>query len=361
MKRTLIVGYFGQGNAGDDAFVDVAGWGLSRFHPEHKFKGTLIGSLRVPSCTLHGIYHRCFEKIWFYMETSRLSHILFVGGSNFHSSPAMEQWLEVSGRNPRCHFAGIGVSIGPFRDKKAERLCRELLGRFSYLGVRDLQSYVRLQEMGVSCHYEVTFDLAVQERVIHKLYSPDRLRAHKILGVSLCYYERYTGKDRRAEEDRLMLAASLIKNSLRNGIFDSVILFSFNQHPVLGDNEILGRLRALVGDKDYRIHVRPYDGNPVALMKAVGQVDMMIAMRLHAAVFSYAMKVPCLVLPYHEKCWEWTRMIREKRVLDTSEASADAAISIMMDVYHGGDVGLLPVSSAVAMSESNWTGLATYF
>ena len=361
MKTLLLAGYYGKGNAGDDAFVDVAGWGLGRLYPTVKTKGTLAGSLTLPSCTLPGIYYARCERVWLWLGTRDVDAVLFAGGSNFHSSHLLKRWSDVLRRNSSCRFAGIGVSIGPFNDTGAEHACRHLLNRFAYLGVRDQQSYRRLQQMGVSCPYELTFDLAVQERFIQNLPVIRSPRRDRVLGVSLCYYERYTGQDRAVEERRLVYLARLIKEALTRQMFERVILFSFNRHPTLGDDELLGRLRTLAGSDAARISIRRYDGNPVSLMQAIGEVAAMIATRLHAAVFAYTMETPCLTIPYHEKSWEWMRMIHEDKYIDVSETSPSHGVSLLKELLHGNNENLLPVCAASDKSQSNWHGLARYF
>ncbi len=357
IKKMLVAGYYGYSNAGDDAFADVACWGVRTYYPQAAARWTLQGSLPLPSGSLQGIYRRRVNCFWEWTETRRLDALLFAGGSNFHSSDYLEKWIRVLRRNRDCRAAAIGVSIGPFKDPRAEANCRDLLNRFSFIGVRDQKSYERLERLRIACPFEVTFDLAIQGRFLHDIPVIPAHERDRILGISLCYYERHVGENRDMEEKRLTCLVALIDEALASRMFDRVVLFSFNDHPVWGDNEILERLQAMGGYNQDRISLRRYDGNPVALMQSVGKLAVMIAMRLHAAVFAYTMGTPCLLIPYHEKCREWMSMIKEEKYLDVQDTSRRRGLSLLHEIMDQNTRGLLPVSFALEQSRRNWQSL----
>jgi polysaccharide pyruvyl transferase WcaK-like protein len=46
----------------------------------------------------------------------------------------------------------------------------------------------------------------------------------------------------------------------------------------------------------------PYSADPAGFFRDIGGCDVMVASRLHAAVFGYLRQVPLVVLSYHPKC-----------------------------------------------------------
>jgi polysaccharide pyruvyl transferase WcaK-like protein len=81
-------------------------------------------------------------------------------------------------------------------------------------------------------------------------------------------------------------------------------------------------------------------------------------MRLHAAVFAFCCHTPTLMLAYHEKSNEWSRMVGLSRDMVLDSALVDE--KQLVNKVSAMSVGLCPVASlsvneAICASMRNWS------
>ena len=176
------------------------------------------------------------------------------------------------------------------------------------------------------------------------------------LGVSLCNYERFVGGNVERERRRVDEVADALCQVAKQGLIDEVLVFDFNGHPEKGDASVGSCLVSLLSRAVRTRHVG-YAADPMHAMEEIGQVDAMVAMRMHAAVFAYCQERPTLLIAYHEKCHAWAAMIGMDRrlVIDTSNLSrASLAAAIQGMVTHEYESPRLAVADAMDASRRNW-------
>jgi polysaccharide pyruvyl transferase WcaK-like protein len=364
MRKAVFSGYFGQRNAGDDAFLAVCARNARRYlQPDEAWAtGPLVGMMRDlqvrPMYTsLRGL--RPFNFLRSCWVATGADSVVFGGGSNFHSTVGIERALRLvqwAGRGR--HFAA-GVSIGPFRNIEAERACAKLLNELSFVGVRGRISYERARALAPAARIELTFDIAPLLLETACEPSPDSGAFRRGLGVALRSFEPLLGGDRIDARRRVEAIAEAIRTCAGRGSVEEVVLIDFNGHPRRGDHSVHGLLRErLAGCVPVR-HL-PYTGDPLSTMRAVGSLRAIIAMRLHAAVFGFCTRTPTLLLAYQEKCLEWAEIIGSSGSLSADALRSPTEQMIeCIELLLGGDppAPMLPPEAAVQEAVKNWSWL----
>lgn len=315
--NTLLIGYFGYSNAGDDAFIKTTQWALNKYDVNTKLSATSNIDYSSEFGGVKPIYSRFvpqkidrqYRQFKFKKNIGQFDLCIFNGGSNFHSSYSLRHWKNCFDKNKKQLVCGIGVSIGPFKDIAAEQECKELLTKFRFIAVRDYLSYERLSNMGLGIPYYKTNDLAV---IISKTTSNDNINCDEskkdnIVGFSICDQMIKFGNDRIGDPKDYFVKA--IKLILDNNIYEKVMLIAFNSHKQVGDRAICNYIINVLPEYRNRILYYEYDGVINNMLSTISRLKCVVGMRLHSIVFSYSLSVPFVIIPYHEKCFEFAKMI----------------------------------------------------
>lgn len=351
-------------NTGDDAFLAVAAVAarkhlrseniFSRSHRTPMVSGVRVRPLYpFPSLPGLGRLNACPE----YLRLRRAKHLIWAGGSIIHTQAINDAYCRMMDLARDSKAFAAGVSVGPFPNTGAEASAARFLNRLDFVGVRDQVSYQRVLEIAPKAHVKLTFDLA--PLLIQEMRNPAGRTppARRGLGVALCNYERFVGGVAKRENERLAVVAEAIRTCVRAGAVDHVVLIDFNGHPQYGDNALHAELAHRLGADVSTEHVR-YCDDPVTVMRRIGTLRGMLAMRLHAAIFAFCNSVPSVLLCYHEKCGEWARMIGApmERTLDAAQLDPAALASQIKGLFQSEAAlsAMRPVEAAGKAFE-NWS------
>jgi polysaccharide pyruvyl transferase WcaK-like protein len=362
----LIQGYYGMQNAGDDAFLAVTAWGAKTYcgvrtvyTTARKLPSVLTSSVR--SLSLFPQWHGV-ARLNIPLENRVRRHAAYIiwgGGSIIHSGSTLLDDCRKLDRSPGAVAFAVGVSLGPFSRRGDEEAAREFLPRLKFIGVRDQISYNRGKSLFPEANIHLTFDLAPLLLSMGGGEIPAQPLPRRGLAVALCNYERFVAGDRRQESLRLDAVAAAIRRCAGRGVLREVAFVDFNSSRDEGDHELhsvlADRLRGCVAIE----HLR-YAGNPLQLLCRLRGFRGVLAMRLHAAVFAFCGETPAAMICYHEKCWEWAKLVGIPNSLllgsqDMDESEIAKTIERLM-----GPERVLPRMSpadAVAQSLSNWQWL----
>jgi len=315
--KTYLVGSYGQHNAGDDAFVEVALWGMQQYCLPSNVIARAPETLKTSRGSVKADVTKRIVKgqhfVQRYLSTLNLDRILYVGGGIHTFSKNLIDQQKIFKRNKRAKGAAIGVSVGPFRNIQDRDECNRLLEKFEFVGVRGKHSYNLLKEIDAQVRYELTFDVAPLLNEIIVL-PPPKNKNRKNIGISLldqtlCCHPVYAKDELEKQSDSYIKIISEILNKLLKNDTDIVIyLLEFCSHYTYADSFVLDRLKNML-TAGVNIQYVKYSDNPLELFNVIREIDCMIAMRLHAAVFAYSQDVPCLLIPYQNKCFEWAETI----------------------------------------------------
>jgi polysaccharide pyruvyl transferase WcaK-like protein len=342
--RTLISGYYGKDNTGDDCLQLVAAWGMRTiFRPEKMYVTTNKNPNFMPLRSIIPIYrhrqsikgrHRMAE----WTACIRSKTVVFGGGSIFHTMRDLKRKMELlrlSGKGP--HFA-IGVSLGPFISTASEKYCAEIMKRMAFIGLRDQNSVDIARSWSADINFKKTFDLGPllprsYHLTIKHLMPGSTMRSG--IGIALRDVERFVGGDLQREAKRRAKIISTIR-ALPKSLIDEIVLIDFNGHPTLGDAAIHADIRKEI-ERDVKVTYISYIANPLAVLNIIGKLRLLVAMRMHAAVFGYMTGTPTIILSYHPKCNGWASQIElsEKYIFDSSELEVSQLKQVVMEVLDG--------------------------
>ena len=205
--------------------------------------------------------------------------------------------------------------IGPIRGHFARRIMAWIGNRVQLITVRDQGSLGELQSLGITRpHIEATADpvLAIHPvdkgigRAILKKYHADG--AKPVVGISVrewCGWKHYKevtaqAADRIAEE------------------FGARVVFLPMQYP-----EDVKTAELIAAHTKHPVTVLNDEYTTSELLSIVGNMDLLLAVRLHALIFAGVMGVPMIGISYDPKIDRFLEYIGEKAVGDLKQITLD--------------------------------------
>ncbi|RLT96778.1 polysaccharide pyruvyl transferase family protein [Ketobacter sp.] len=359
MTKTLLMGYYGMQNSGDDALLCATAMGAKQYLGARDF---IINAPRELSVPAVGHFNALLaepqrvpgsNRFRQYGAAYRSNRVIFGGGSVFHSRRDLDLNRDLLSLVGGTGHLALGVGIGPFDSVAAERSCAKLLQRLSFVGVRDAASKEIADAIAPTAHVEQTFDLAPSLLQHPHFHLPSR-RRHGI-GVCLCPKERLQG-DPGTEQVRLkQIARALDMAHFYSG--EPVYFQNFNGHPQWGDAAVHREVAAMM---DSRVPVRfvDYDPNPFNVLQQMAGYRVVLSMRLHGSIFAYMTETPVLSLNYHPKCEGWCEQagVPSHLRFDCATLQADSLTDELCEgLDEGFELARLPVAQAVNASIKNWS------
>jgi len=211
-------------------------------------------------------------------------------------------------------------SIGPFRNKKYEKVTRKILNKINFITVRDYYSKKYLQKMGVKTPTVVTADAAFN------LPSASRKELEKYL-ESYCWIKENTfnvgitvrewNLSKTARNSYIKAIVTVIKYLMAK--YDATVTF-FPQ--TLSDIPLSRKISYIVDSG--KVHVISDNLHPSVLKSLMGEMDIFIGTRMHSTIFSMSMFVPSISIAYMPKSQDLMKRVKLKALLiDIYKCSSD--------------------------------------
>ncbi len=342
----FFTGYYGQLNTGDDAFVEVAAWGANKFWNKNKLRFSAVNK-RLPrvKTPIKG-YPLSIPKTYNFQQGILLNntdYLISAGGSTFQneiktgSLKAKAMFLQ---EKNKLKIGGIGVSVGPYKNKAEENTNIEYLKRMSFLALRDKRSYEYVKTLDLPYEPIETFDLAA---LLPEIYGvPKRiLGSRKVIGVSVCNYERYTGGDVANETRRnneIVQLLSALDQKLENVIFK---FFIINGSPHRGDLALTQETIRKVGFKN-EVQIENYIFQTELVWNEIANCDFVLTTRLHAGIFACFSDTPFMMIEYHKKCADFLDDVQHSSLyrLNDADFDKDSIVEIIFSIIEANSYNL---------------------
>lgn len=307
----LFTGYYGQLNTGDDAFIEVASWGASKYWDKNK-NIFLARQERLPITIKETKgYPLTIPKTYGLQNSLLLSAtdcLISAGGSTIHSELPIDSIkrlaVERRKRGKHLKIGGIGVSIGPFKSTSDEKSTVEYLKSIDFLAVRDQASFDFTSSIELPYQTINAFDLAALLPYIYGSSKDKPLMINrKIVGVSVCPYESIISQSNiKNEYSRNTNIVKLLKQlDVENNIH--MKFFVINGNPRVGDLKLTLDTIKRVSPKSFEIiH---YTKKIRTIWNEIESCDFVISTRLHAAIFACFANTPFMLNEYHRKCGDF--------------------------------------------------------
>lgn len=303
-RKILISGYYGYGNAGDEAILGAVLQAVSREVPDADFC-VLSGN---PERTRRDFGIRAIpgRNVFAILRELWASSLLVSGGGGLIQDSTGVQtiiyYLSVvsMARKMRRPVMFYAQGIGPVRTAQGRALTKRIASRVQLITVRDEESRALLEDIGVSgppivvtADPVIALEPAPADRVDAIVEAEGLHGDVRTVGLSLRPWPE--GPDTR--EAFVALGRRLVELGFR------VLVMPFQMSQ---DREICTAVAEAVGGG---AQVLQHEYGPTELMGLVGRLHAVAGMRLHALIFGGAQQVPVLGVSYDPKVANFLRRV----------------------------------------------------
>lgn len=314
MKQTYVKGFYGNKNIGDDIFTVTAKWVFDNYflNTTPVFIGKNLPLMPNGTKLYKTKYDftRRLVELYILLRAETVLYyggsILTNGGNSFFDIKYLLRRVPLFSKK----MITIGTSIGPFKNGKDYTTTHELLSKFSGIGVRDYSSLEVLNKMKLESKSTFTFDNAILLTDVFPNIQPKKTKkSNEIkIGVSVCRYESYNNLDKEKEIKREKTLIRTLDAILNKYEIDEIVFFEFNGSEKTGDKEVTQEFRSYFKGK-VKTTIIEYSPNTEDFLIEINKCDFMLGVRLHSSIIAYALKIPFMLVEYHDKCTEFLNTI----------------------------------------------------
>ncbi len=351
--RTLLLGYYGSRNLGDDMMMACLLDGLraqgasvtvvsedpaetqTRFGVPAVQNVPLLGEWGPHSVWLKGLPFRLIREIW-------SAEALVVGGGDLIRDDlnwriyfyTVEKILLALLLGRSVYLANVGI---PRPRTWYGRWClRRILRRCQAVIVRDARS------VEVCCEYAPDLKCVQAPDVVMHLPEivygslsaiPQRGFPSQSDTLVVCLrgqpnmYGRYSLDSKRLQGLAGFLDHCIERHGLR------VVFLPFQQGDEWGDDPLNRQVLAAMKRPESVVVRKWTAGDFREVMECVGSARLVLAMRLHAAILGVALRRPCLLMPYDQKLDELGKQFGLKTVIRPEDLENPETLVGMLDKY----------------------------
>ncbi len=300
MKRILISGYYGFNNSGDEAILRLM---IDNLRAQLRdIELTILSHNPEDTAARYGVRSVNRMNPFAILREVRRCDLLISGGGNLlQDATSQRSLLYYLSIINLTHAMGKKVfiysqGIGPLNDVRNRRRTARSLSRVDGIVVRDQQSKELLAQIGVDVS-----DVRVTSDPVIRAQRPSLERGSEILQAEHCPPRAegrlrigWSMKGGPGEEDFVRRQEEAIRwlQQERNA---DVILLPFHETQ---DMPVARRMRRSLGDSTALLegHYLSED-----LLSAVGNLDILVGVRLHSLIYAAVMGVPMLGISYDPK------------------------------------------------------------
>lgn len=324
MYKILISGYYGFNNIGDEAILK----GLLDGIKERLPLVDLVVLSKFPDFTAKKHHVRAINRIHIFkiLREMRSMDLLVSGGGSL--------FQDVTSKRSIIYYLGIiwlakklfrkkvmiySQGIGPVNQSYNRYLLGKLINCVDVINVRDEKSRQELLNLGVTKEIIVTTD------TVFNISKPDRDKGKKVLdkiddkkdrayiGISVRHWNNTNDRIKRE-------TAKLCEKIVRESSYRPVMIpFHFHQdlqlmkeiHSILPED-----IRSEVLIMQEYLYVEDY-------LSLVGNMELMVAMRLHGLIFSALMQVYPIGISYDPKIESFMQTLDREEVEDVRTVDAE--------------------------------------
>lgn len=329
MSEIVVSGYYGFANAGDEAMLAAMIEALTDIEPNIKI--TVISGNPEDTRQRHGVaavYRLNYPEIAKVLVRSQL--LISGGGSllqDVTSDRSLYYYLSIMmlakklGKPVMLYAQGIG----PVKGVLAQGAMRYIGNMVDLITVRDDGSYEELKRLKVTAPpIHVTADPVLAMHPVDKLIGRSILKKHGQEGVApLIGISVREWKDWGHYKQVLAHAGDRMIEEL-----GAKVVFIPMQWP--DDLSVSQKIAAKMKNK---AEVLPDEYTTSELLSLVGNLDLLIGIRLHALIFAGVMHVPMAGISYDPKIDRFLQTIGERHVGTLKTVTADSLMARIRELW----------------------------
>lgn len=250
---------------------------------------------------------RIYNKYLFphFFANKKLDLILIGGGSIIQSAGNSKRLFRIidlaKKKNPALKVGALGISVGPFKNEISKIEAKKILNRLEFLVVRDQRSFDLIDNFDLKCTYSIAPDLALTLSKIRAVEF-DKKANQKSVGVSL--------RIGHFSKVKLGIIKNVLNYLMAKHHVEKIKIFNFCDLKGQQDQVCTNRMiKALSPEYKSKIEIINFSYDPLDFYHQINNCSLMLCMRLHASIISYAVKTPFLIMPYHQKCIDFGKQI----------------------------------------------------
>lgn len=291
----------------------------------------------------------------------RYSILLIGGGSLFHSDmsigwkhTAIKLFRKMGRFSPK--IALVGVSLGPFKDKKIKEKMGALLCDVDVALFRD--------ELSMNIAKELTSDTDLILSLDTALYLGSDLSVDtnnqssvgndtvKRIGLALMDIQTKDTSESQKYEDACV---TLVNGLTQKGY--EVALFSLYEGALVSDVDIHARILRRTATPELLVEHK-YSGDITSIIRELSQCQAVVSMRLHGIISAYLRQIPFIAISDNPKHKGFCTSIDypDKLVLGSDAIYTNGHIISLVDTLVEGEVSftkVVPVSDAQKVVHEN--------
>ncbi len=323
MSNIVISGYYGSKNAGDEAMLAAMLEVFSELDP--KLNITVISSDPDYTVKRHGVNAVNWLNVIAILKVLSKADLLISGGGsllqNVTSGRSLYYYMGILflAKLVNTPIMLYAQGIGPIYGSFARYLMRWFGNHSSLITVRDNDSLLELKALKITRpRIKATADPVLAINSVDKKIGQSILKkyhisiAKPIIGISVREWRDWTHY-----KEILAKAADRAAKEL-----DTQILFMPMQYPedVKAAKQIVNKMRTPTC-------ILKEDFTTAELMSLVGNMDLMIGIRLHALIFAGVMGTPMIGISYDPKIDRFLKSIDEKAAGNLENIDVEKLVS----------------------------------
>lgn len=324
--KAAVSGYYGYGNLGDDAVLLAISRQLKNLSTPICL--TVLSRSPRETAAQYGLPAVSRFSPYRVIKTLRSSDILISGGGSLLQDKTSTRSLlyyltiirlaQLMGKPVFLYANGIG----PLNRPRNRRLVQRCIQRCDAVTLRDADSLEELKSLGVTRQ-----DICVSGDPALKLgaYTPlTTLVEHgipqgrRLVGVSV----RNIPNIGSFPQECAKLCDRLIREK------DCEVVFLVMQEAE--DLRLAEQIRSMMEEKSLLLST---PGEPLEMLSVIRELDVVLAMRLHAAIFAAGVNVPSIGCVYDPKVKSFLSMMEMPSCGTPQDMTADGAYAVFEDVF----------------------------
>jgi polysaccharide pyruvyl transferase CsaB len=304
--KIAILGYYGIPNIGDEAILAGMLQKLRSNLTEASIKVSARDEAYVRR--MHDVGTFPLDQMRSFLAVASESDVILVGGGGLlFDTPfqVLPFWLGriVAARSVGTPSVLYSVGVGPIEKRRSRRYLKLGLKYADEITVRDKFSAELLRKCGVKREVSILPDPALFLSPAPESRAKEILREEGVpedgrqkIGISLRYWQAFD----EAQQKRFANSVRKAMETVAGKSDVSFVMVPFQLPPALGDVGLMEEIAAGSACEN-RTHVIRGSYSPAEIKAVLGQMDLMLGMRLHSLIFSMTMGVPSIALSYTHK------------------------------------------------------------
>ena len=298
-RKVLICGYYGFANAGDEAMLMAVIEALKKMNDALDI--TVLSGNPQETALRYGVKAINRLDVFSVIKAMMNTELVISGGGSLLQDVTSKrsiyyylglmQLAKLCSRPVMLYGQGIGPINASFARNATSFVCKQI----DLIAVRDLKSQEELLSLGINKEkVHLTADAVMTMDPVEKIYGEVTLKKYgveegkPVFGIA--------ARDWASKSDFKFALAQAAEALVEK--YDAYVVFLSLQYPE--DLAISNEIASLMNRKDRTIVISERCGI-AQLLSLVGNMNLLISIRLHALIFGALMNVPVLGISYDPK------------------------------------------------------------